>query len=126
MNAIDTRSVKRDSLFLSADLTLGEGGEPVRVKVRNLSDGGMMAEADLYVERGMRLAVDLRNVGRVTGSVAWTQDNRFGIVFDNEIDSKKVREAPAPAGDSTPRYTRPSSIAPPSAQQVSPRSIRKI
>ena len=47
MTAIDTRSLKRDSLFLSADLTLGEGGEPVRVKVRNLSDGGMMAEADL-------------------------------------------------------------------------------
>ena len=97
MNAIDTRSVKRDSLFLTAELTLADGGQSTRVKVRNLSDGGMMAEADLYVERGMRLAVDLRNVGRVTGSVAWTQDNRFGIVFDNEIDSKKVREAPAPA-----------------------------
>ena len=79
MNAIDTRSVKRDSLFLTAELTLADGGGSIRVKVRNLSDGGMMAEADLYVERGMRLAVDLRNVGRVTGSVAWTQDNRFGI-----------------------------------------------
>ena len=86
MTAIDTRSLKRDSLFLSADLTLGEGGEPVRVKVRNLSDGGMMAEADLEVERGMRLGIELRNIGRIKGSVAWTQDNRFGIVFDNEID----------------------------------------
>ena len=95
MTAIDTRSLKRDSLFLSADLTLGEGGEPVRVKVRNLSDGGMMAEADLEVERGMRLGIELRNIGRIKGSVAWTQDNRFGIVFDNEIDSKRVREPAA-------------------------------
>jgi|TARA_R100000049_G_C1954814_1_gene107121 hypothetical protein len=125
MNAIDTRSLKRDSLFLTAELTLADGGESVRVKVRNLSDGGMMAEADLRVERGMRLGVDLRNVGRITGSVAWTQDNRFGIVFDHEIDSKKVREAPT-VGDKTPRFTRPSSIAPPSANQVSSRSIRKI
>ena len=126
MTAIETRSLKRDSLFLSADVTLAEGSGPVRVKVRNLSDGGMMAEAAISVERGTRLTIDLRNIGPIKGSVAWTQDNRFGIVFDNEIDSKKVREAPAPAGDSTPRYTRPSSIAPPSAQQVSPRSIRKI
>ena len=125
MNSIDTRSLKRDSLFLTAELTLADGAEPVRVKVRNLSDGGMMAEADLHVERGMRLGVELRNVGRINGSVAWTQDNRFGIVFDNEIDSKKVREAPT-SGEKTPRYTRPSSIAPPSAHQPSPRSLRKI
>ena len=125
MNAIDTRSVKRDSLFLTAELTLADGGGSIRVKVRNLSDGGMMAEADLYVERGMRLAVDLRNVGRVTGSVAWTQDNRFGIVFDNEIDSKKVREPTAP-GEKTPRYVRPSTIAPSSAFQTRDSSLRKI
>ena len=125
MTAIDTRSLKRDSLFLSADLTLGDGGEPVRVKVRNLSDGGMMAEADLDVERGMRLGIELRNIGRIKGSVAWTQDNRFGIVFDNEIDSKRVRE-PVTPGDQTPRYVRPSSIAPQSAEQREQRSFRKI
>ena len=125
MNAIDTRSLKRDSLFLSADLTLHEAGEPVRVKVRNLSDGGMMAEAALVVERGTRLGIELRNIGRIKGSVAWVQDNRFGIVFDNEIDSKKVRE-PTTEGDKTPRYVRPSTIAPSSAQQFSPTAVRKI
>lgn len=125
MTAIDTRSLKRDSLFLAADLTLPEGGEPVRVKVRNLSDGGMMAEASISVERGMRLGIELRNVGQIKGSVAWTQDNRFGIVFDSEIDSKKVR-GPATTGDKTPRYVRPSSIAPTSAYQTREGSIRKI
>lgn len=125
MTAIDTRSLKRDSLFLSAELTLAEGADPVRVKVRNLSDGGMMAEADISIERGARLGVELRNVGHVKGSVAWVQGNRFGIVFDREIDSKKVRE-PTKEGDKTPRYTRPSSIAPTSANQISQGSLRKI
>ena len=125
MNAIDTRSLKRDSLFLSADLTLADGGEPVRVKVRNLSDGGMMAEAPLPVERGTRVGIQLRNIGPVKGSVAWTQDDRFGIVFDNEIDSKKVREPTAP-GDKTPRYVRPSTIAPSSAYHTREGSLRKI
>ena len=125
MTAIDTRSLKRDSLFLSADLTLADGGEAIRVKVRNLSDGGMMAEAPLRVERGMRLGVDLRNIGQIKGSVAWTQDNRFGIVFDHEIDSKKVRET-AGSGDHTPRYVRPSTVAPASAAKLSTGTIRKI
>ena len=125
MTAIDTRSLKRDSLFLSADLTLADSGEPIRVKVRNLSDGGMMAEAPITVERGMRLGIELRNVGKVKGSVAWTQDNRFGIVFDNEIDSKKVR-GQVTTGEKTPRYVRPSSIAPSSANQQREGSLRKI
>ena len=125
MNSIDTRSLKRDSLFLTAELTLSDDGEPLRVKVRNLSDGGMMAEAPVRVERGMRLSIHLRNIGTIKGSVAWTQDNRFGIVFDNEIDSKKVRQ-PAAVGGDTPRYTRPSSIAPPSASDAGTRPLRKI
>ncbi len=125
MTAIDTRSLKRDSLFLTADLTIGEAGEPVRVKVRNLSDGGMMAEAPVTVERGMRLGIELRNIGRIKGSVAWTQDDRFGVVFDSEIDSKKVR-GPVTEGDKTPRYVRPSTIAPTSAAQLSQGPLRKI
>ena len=125
MSAIDTRSLKRDSLFLSADITLPDGGDPVRVKVRNLSDGGMMAEARLPVERGTRLIIELRNIGSLRGSVAWMQDDRFGIVFDQEIDAKKVRAAPT-QGDNTPRYARPSTVAPASATQFRPGSIRKI
>ncbi|GAB5348945.1 PilZ domain-containing protein [Alteriqipengyuania sp. 357] len=125
MNPIDTRSLKRDSLFLTAELKLSDDGEAVRVKVRNLSDGGMMAEADVRVERGTRLSVELRNIGVIKGSVAWTQDNRFGITFDNEIDSKKVRE-PAPTGEGTPRYARPSSIAPPSAGGFGSKPLRKL
>ena len=55
--------------------------EDYRVKVRNLSAGGMMAEGEAKVMRGALVAVELRNIGWVEGSVAWKQDNRFGIAF---------------------------------------------
>ncbi len=107
MSAVDTRSISRDSLFLLAEVSVAEGA-PVRVKVRNLSSGGMMAEGNVHPQRGAKLSVNLRNVGWVGGTVAWTQDDRFGIAFDEEIDPKSVR-APAQAGADyePPRFARP-------------------
>jgi hypothetical protein len=83
--------VTRDSLFLLADLRVEHASQVHRVRVRNLSDGGMMAEGNLRVQRGHRVEVELRNIGAVPGSVAWVQDNRFGIAFDEEIDSQEAR-----------------------------------
>ncbi|UIP07110.1 PilZ domain-containing protein [Erythrobacter sp. SDW2] len=113
MSAVDTRNISRDSLFLMADLRL-EGAEALeRVKVRNLSAGGMMAEGSVRVLRGSRLSVKLRNIDWVEGSVAWVQDNRFGIAFAREIDPALARVQQASVDDlSSPRYVRPSSIQP--------------
>ncbi|MCZ8135587.1 MAG: PilZ domain-containing protein [Porphyrobacter sp.] len=94
MTGVETRSVARDSLFLLADIRIEQGAEIHRVRVRNLSDGGMMAEGNLKVKRGHRVDVELRNIGGVAGSVAWVQDNRFGIAFDEEIDSQQARRPP--------------------------------
>ena len=91
MTGVETRSVTRDSLFLLADIRIEQETETHRVRVRNLSDGGMMAEGNLKVKRGHRVEVELRNIGAVAGGVAWVQDNRFGIAFDEEIDSQKAR-----------------------------------
>ena len=112
MSGVDTRHIPRDSLFLMATVRLAGDEAEHRVKVRNLSAGGMMAEGELRVERGARLAVELRNIGWVDGAVAWVQDKRFGIAFTDEIDPKVVR---APVGQDegrAPRYTRPAAIAP--------------
>jgi hypothetical protein len=52
--------------------------------------------------------VALRNIGWVDGTVAWTQDNRFGIAFVEEIDPKLAR-APVAGGTpdlASPRFTR--------------------
>ena len=95
VNNVDTRQVDRDSLFLLAQLRLAGGQDRYRVKVRNLSAGGMMAEGVLNVSRGQLVEIELRNIGWVEGSVAWKQDNRFGIAFVEEIDPKRAR---APIG----------------------------
>ncbi|MBD3729239.1 MAG: PilZ domain-containing protein [Sphingomonadales bacterium] len=124
MSAVDTRNINRDSLFLLAEVRL-EGAEAVaRVKVRNLSAGGMMAEGDVAVMRGTRLCVNLRNVGCVDGTVAWVQDSRFGIAFAREVDPKVVR-APVGGGDlATPRYLRSAALVAGNAQDQ--QSLRKI
>lgn len=91
MTGVETRSVARDSLFLLADIRVEQSVDTHRVRVRNLSDGGMMGEGPLRVQRGNRLAIELRNIGEIGGTVAWVQDNRFGVAFDEEIDSQKAR-----------------------------------
>lgn len=109
MSNVDTRQVNRDSLFLLAQLKVAGQDQAHRVKVRNLSAGGMMAEGDVRVTRGSLVSVDLRNLGWVEGSVAWKQDNRFGIAFVEEIDPAVVRgPAQAPAQTFDPRVTRAS------------------
>ena len=126
MSGVDTRNISRDSLFLMSDVQLEGDSKPQRVKVRNLSAGGMMAESNLSVVRGTKLSVELRNVGSVEGVVAWVQDGRFGIAFAREIDPKLARAPIASSADSAaPRYTRPSSIIPGYAQQ-DPRRMRKV
>ncbi|RIV90867.1 PilZ domain-containing protein [Aurantiacibacter xanthus] len=92
MNNVETRQVDRDSLFLLAQMRVDGVDQPNRVKVRNLSTGGMMAEGQVEVGRGAPVEVELRNIGWVKGTVAWRQDNRFGIAFIDEIDPKQVRE----------------------------------
>jgi hypothetical protein len=95
---METRTVDRDSLFLLAQVRVDGDDTVYRVKVRNLSAGGMMAEGDVMVARGSRVHVELRNIGWVEGSVAWKQENRFGIAFVDEIDPKMAR---APVTGST-------------------------
>lgn len=125
MTGVDTRSVSRDSLFLLATIRVEDEAEGHRVRVRNLSDGGMMAEGDVHVQRGHRLDIQLRNVGTVGGSVAWVQDKRFGIAFDREIDSQRARQ-PASSGDANdPSMVEPSwAHRPPPPPD--PKTLRKV
>jgi len=103
MTDSDNRNISRNSLFILADLRVAGREDEHRVKVRNLSGGGMMAEGPAKVVRGERVEVNLRNVGWVRGTVAWVQDNRFGIAFAEDVDPAVIRvpvamtEAQAPA-----------------------------
>lgn len=91
MSVVDTRHISRDSLFLLAEIRLDGSASEFRVKVRNLSPGGMMGEGFVPVVPGNRLKISLRNIGWIDGCVAWVQENRFGIAFDLEINPKLVR-----------------------------------
>ena len=109
MANVETRQVERDSLLLIAQVRIDGGEGEYRVKVRNLSAGGMMADGDAPVTRGALVSIGLRNIGWIDGTVAWKQDDRFGIAFLEEIDPKVAR-APVAAGAPdlvSPRFTRP-------------------
>ncbi len=100
MDGDDNRQISRDSMFLMADLRVEGHHEDQRVKVRNLSAGGMMAEGRLNVARGNLVAVNIRNIGWVEGTIAWVQDDRYGIAFVDEIDPLLAR-APITQVDSS-------------------------
>lgn len=106
MTDMDHRQLGRDSLFLLAEVRLVGAEAEHRVKVRNLSAGGMMAEGPMKVLRGTNVEVNLRNIGWVEGVVAWIQDNRFGIAFIEDVDPKLAR-APVGEGPATPRFVKP-------------------
>jgi hypothetical protein len=108
MANLETRQIERDSLLLLARLRVEGGEAEYRVKVRNLSAGGMMAEGNAPVARGSLVSIDLRNIGWIEGSVAWKQDDRFGIAFASEIDPLVPRAAAAPSGPEmiVPRFAR--------------------
>ena len=93
MSGLETRSTARDSLFLLADLMVDTDRTRHRVKIRNLSASGLMAEGDVPVVRGNRIQIDVRNAGLVWGTVAWKEGARFGVAFEEEIDPSRVREA---------------------------------
>ncbi len=100
------RQLSRDSLFLMAELRM-QGSDAVhRVKVRNLSSGGMMAEGPLKAVRGTLVEVQIRNIGWVEGAIAWVQGDRCGIAFSEDIDPVVAR-APVVVTDTTPRFVRP-------------------
>jgi hypothetical protein len=78
----------------------------------------MMGEGAVRVARGDQIEVNIRNIGWIQGSVAWIQDDRFGVAFQDEIDPKVARAPVAPT-----------SLAPSPQYKYIPRdakSLRKI
>lgn len=105
-NSLDIQESRaRDSLFLLAELTLEDSGERHKVKVRNLSSGGMMVESDIEIEQGQRIVADLRNIGPVRGQIAWVRGEKFGVAFDRPINPKLARK-PVGTAQETPRFLR--------------------
>jgi hypothetical protein len=98
------RVADRDSLFLLATLRFPASKEEGDVRIRNLSAGGLMAEAPLRVARGEKVEVKLKNIGWITGHVAWVAEGRIGIAFDHPINPKDARKPASAAAEPIPRY----------------------
>ena len=90
------RRVSRDSLLLLTEVKVEAAGEPVTVRVRNLSPHGMMIDANEAFREGANVSATIRKIGSVPGKIAWVIGDRVGISFDKEIDASKAR-CPAPA-----------------------------
>lgn len=100
------RELNRDSLFLKAELRFVGGDNCGEVRIRNLSAGGLMAEASVLTKRGDQVELELRNIGRVTGRVAWVAEGRFGVAFDHPIDPKLARKPVGQTKSDVPHYLR--------------------
>lgn len=121
MSKLDTRNVSRDSLFLMAEMRSEGESAAHRIRVRNLSDGGLMAEGEGEWQLGALASVTLRNIGEVEGTIAWVQGNRCGIAFVEEIDSRQVRSLGHKREPELQRF-----VAPPPPQAKAPPKPRSI
>lgn len=99
------RQEKRDSLFLSATVSVGEG-RPFETRVRNLSPGGMMIDAPNEMLPGTQLVADMRGVGSVNGRIAWHSQGRAGVAFDTDIDPRLARTGGTGPKTVAPDYLR--------------------
>jgi len=98
------RGQDRDSLFLQATLRFPASGDEGEVRIRNLSSGGLMAEAPVQVSRGEKVELQLRNIGWVRGTIAWVAEGRIGIAFEHTIDPKLARKPVGQSKQELPSY----------------------
>ena len=98
------RGQDRDSLFLKAILRFASTQDEGEVRIRNLSAGGLMAEAAVQVPRGEKVELKLRNIGWIRGTVAWVAEGRIGIAFEHPIDPKVARKPVGQGKQDLPFY----------------------
>lgn len=90
----DQRAHERNPALLTALLRLEDDEDgPQQVRIRNLSERGLMAEPGYPVSVGTVAVLDLPGVGEVQGKVAWSAEGRIGIALDRSIDPLVVQAA---------------------------------
>jgi PilZ domain len=100
------RELDRDSLLLKAILRFPRTKNEGEVRIRNLSAGGLMAEAPLRVVRGELVEIHLRSIGWISGHVAWVTEGRLGIAFDHPINPKDARKPVGTSEHEVPTYLK--------------------
>jgi hypothetical protein len=98
----------RDSMMLMTVISAPDGRDIGKVRVRNLSSTGLMADCVQPLKAGDHVSLNLRGIGRVTGTVKWKRSDRIGVSFDSSIDPQQARKPAAATdpSDSIPAYLR--------------------
>ena len=91
LSSSGNRASERSTLVLVARLRLEGEHDGREVRVRNLSEGGLMLEFDRPLDVGTSILLDLDGVGAITGKVAWCTQGRVGVALDAMIDPEAVR-----------------------------------
>jgi hypothetical protein len=100
------RARRRESFFLMARVLI-DGERVARdVRVRNLSEGGLMMEMPRPLDVGLGLTLHLRGIGEIRGKVAWYAEGRAGVALEHPIDPAQARK-PVGQGGRTPNYAKP-------------------
>ena len=103
------RAAPRDSLFLLTTLTTLDGAPLGKARVRNLSATGLMADCEKPLAADTRVVMDLRGIGRVEGTVAWSRRDKIGVAFDQEVDPQLARKpVSGGGGQAMPDFLRTS------------------
>lgn len=87
------RQDRRDSLMLMSEIHSTGGYRVGTVRIRNISSTGIMADRCPHLDVGAQMEIDLRNVGRVAGTIVWTDGDRMGMTFLSSIDPSCVIRA---------------------------------
>ncbi|MEY2944284.1 MAG: hypothetical protein RLY97_2298 [Pseudomonadota bacterium] len=120
------RQNDRDSLFLQANLRLPDQPDEYRVKIRNLSANGCMAESGITALVGTKIEIDIRNLGWIVGTVVWVIDSRMGIAFEDPIDPRVARQTIRITGDVDEMCVRRPMIVPASPVETPTPRFRTI
>lgn len=93
MTATDHRASRRNQIPMLAQLRIeGEAGL-LAIRIRDLSAGGLRAQYAGSTLDGIRIEVELRNIGWVEGRIVWQDERHVGIRFQAPIDSEQARIA---------------------------------
>lgn len=63
---------------------------PISVRLRNLSPEGCGGRAVETLVQGRTYEIELKGIGRVSGTIVWTADKQFGLHFDEPINLERL------------------------------------
>ena len=100
----ERRNDNRVAPVLRVAKLVGPSGEQL-VRVRNVSAGGLMAEAGQPVAVGDAVSVELSSQ-KIPGSIVWIRDGTIGVKFEQNVDLGELLAGRKPRHGFRPRPPR--------------------